>query len=76
MYSLPIRDPDRTRKFWWANFTETTRLEKYGPGLNFTPSEWLAHRDTILKTHNATYDGTHVHFVSEQDAMMFMLRYS
>jgi hypothetical protein len=79
-YSLPIRSP-RTggklgeRKKWWVNFTRATREEKFGYGLNFYTDEWLEHRAIVLAKYNAEYYGAHVHFVSEKDATLFLLRW-
>lgn len=75
-YSLPMRQSDGIRTRWWDNFTRTTRVEKYGQGLNFPQDEWITHRDSQLKQYNADYDGVEVHFATEQDAMMFLLRWS
>ncbi len=84
-YSMPIRNsvysksPSRgtgQRKSWWANFTKTTREEKFGPGLGFGQDNWLKHREEVLATYNAKYDGMYVHFDSEQDATLFLLRWA
>ena len=81
-YSLPIRSPRwgignaGERKQWWENFTRTTREEKFGYGLNFYTGDWLEHREMVLSEYNAEYYGAHVHFKTEQDATMFLLRWS
>lgn len=82
MYSLPIRYPSGNspcsgqRKEWWGNFTKTTREAAYGPGLNFSQTDWILHRYNELAKYNAFYDGTFVHFETEQDATVFLLRWS
>ena len=76
-YSLSIREIDTGfRKNWWSNFTISTREEHFGPGLHFTTGAWMNFRADTLKKYNAWYDGTDVHFESEKDAMLFLLRYS
>lgn len=75
-YSIPIRDEAGIRMRWWANFTKGVREEKFGKELNFMTSDWLIHRELVLETHNAVYDGTHVNFATEPDAMFFLLRWS
>lgn len=75
-YSLPMRRPDGIRTSWWNNFTVTTRLEKFGPTLDFFQGDWINHRDALLKQYNAEYDGKEVHFATEQDAMFFILKWS
>lgn len=74
-YSLPIRCRG-ARKSWWANFTKITREEIFGPTLGFATDEWLFQRAMALKKYNAWYDGDHVHFKTEQDATLFLLRWS
>lgn len=64
------------RKSWWGNFTKAIREAEYGPGLNFSQSDWIMHRYNELSKFNAFYDGAHVHFDTERDAVMFMLRYA
>lgn len=75
-YSLPMRQPDGIRKSWWHNFTVTSRVEKFGQTLNFSHLNWINHRDSLLKQYNAKYDGKYVHFDTEQDAVVFLLRWS
>ena len=80
--SLPIQYPPANglgagrRKEWWANFTKTIREAEYGPGLNFHQTDWILHRYNELAKYNAVYDGMAVHFETEKDATMFVLRWS
>lgn len=84
-YSLLIREPayskipnlgSGTRKPWWANFTTTIRQEHFGLDLKFKQDEWINYRTEMLAKYNAWYDGTHVHFMTEHDATLFLLRWS
>lgn len=74
--SLPIRSDHKDRHSWWENFTRTIREAEYGPGLNFSQSDWILHRYNELAKFNAFYDGEHVHFNTEQDATLFLLKWS
>jgi hypothetical protein len=65
---------DRTQ--WWEKFTRTTREEKFGPGLNFPVDDWIRHRTEKLAEYHAFYDGIFLHFESEQDSTLFLLRWS
>lgn len=76
MYSLPMRQHDGLRTRWWDNFTRTSRVEKYGPELNFNSAEWIDYRDALLLKYNAVYDGKCVNFATEQDATYFILRWA
>lgn len=76
-YSLEIRDSKtRQRNNWWSNFTKSIREEKFGTSLNFPVDVWFKHRTEILEKYNAVYDGQHLHFTDEQDAIYFILRWS
>lgn len=75
-YSLPIRGIDRRRKTWWDNFTKFTRYQRFGDGLNFKIIEWLEHRDSVLASYGASYDGSWIHFETEQAATFFILRWA
>lgn len=74
-FSLPMRQSDGLRTRWWDNFTRTTRVDKFGTTLDFYQLDWLEHRDSVLKQANAEYDGKHVHFATEKDATLFLLRW-
>lgn len=64
------------RKAWWANFTKTIREEKFGEGLKFFTDQWIDFRTEVLAAYNAEYRDGSVHFASEQDATLFLLRWS
>lgn len=74
-YSLPIRQPNSDRTNWWSNFTKISRVEKFGPGWDYSPGDWINYRDSLLKQANAKYDGKYVHFATEKDAVVFILRW-
>lgn len=75
-YSIPIRDEAGIRMRWWSNFTKATREAEYGTEFNFSQTDWILHRYNELAKHNAVYDGSHVNFATEPDAMFFLLRWS
>lgn len=83
-HSLPIyehshddrSDRANVRKEWWANFTKTIREEHFGLGFDFKQYEWIKHRTEMLAKYNAWFDGSKVHFTTDQDATLFLLRWS
>jgi len=74
-YRLPIRS-NGERCSWWDNFTKKTRETVFPERYKFFTGEWLVRRSEELEKYNAVFDGVHVHFESEKDATLFLLRWS